>query len=220
MSLLEICQAIEQTTISSIVRESAFPYVEGAHVLGLSLSVGTVMWFDLRLIGATMRSRAVSDVFQDLKPWMFAGFAIMFLTGGLLFFAHATKAYGSGYFRAKLALLMLAQIRAAKVAAARIAALPVSVRTNCLSGVSRRCDQAVLPPSSVASGMPPSPAARVPSCCSASVSSRGSAWDSVMPQLSLAIPGQTEPGSVLAGGSPPCRVRRSPASLTLPCQLD
>ena len=55
MSLLDLCKAIEQTTISSIVRESAFPYVEGAHVLGLSLSVGTVLWFDLRLLGAAMR---------------------------------------------------------------------------------------------------------------------------------------------------------------------
>jgi hypothetical protein len=113
MSLLEICQAIEQTAISSIVRESAFPYVEGAHVLGLSLSVGTVMWFDLRLIGAAMRTRTVSDVFQDLKPWMFAGFTIMFVTGGLLFSAHATKAYTSGYFRAKLALLILAGVNTA-----------------------------------------------------------------------------------------------------------
>ena len=113
MSLLEICKVIEQTTIGSIVRESAFPYVEGAHVLGLSLSVGTVMWFDLRLVGLAMRTRPVSEVFQDLKPWMFAGFAVMFLTGGLLFSAHATKAYGSGYFRAKLTLMILAGINSA-----------------------------------------------------------------------------------------------------------
>jgi hypothetical protein len=60
-----------------------------------------------------MRSRPVSEVFQDLKTWMFAGFAIMFLTGGLLFSAHATKAYSSGYFRAKLALLILAGVNTA-----------------------------------------------------------------------------------------------------------
>jgi hypothetical protein len=113
MSLFEICRALEQTTISTIVRESAFPYVEGTHVLGLSLSIGTVMWFDLRLLGAAMRTRPVSEVFQDLKPWMFAGFGIMFLTGGLLFAAHATKAYASSYFRLKLALLMLASLNTA-----------------------------------------------------------------------------------------------------------
>ena len=112
MSLFEICQVLEQTSIGTIVRESAFPYVEGAHVLGLSLSIGTVMWFDLRLLGAAMQTRPVSEVFQDLKGWMFAGFGIMFLTGGLLFAAHATKAYASGYFRVKVALLILAGVNA------------------------------------------------------------------------------------------------------------
>ena len=113
MSLFEICQALEQTTISTMVRESAFPYVEGAHVLGLSLSIGTVMWFDLRLLGAAMRTRPVSEVFQDLKAWMFAGFGIMFLTGGLLFSAHATKVYANGYFRVKMGLLILAGLNTA-----------------------------------------------------------------------------------------------------------
>jgi hypothetical protein len=113
MSLLDICKLLEQTTISTIVRESAFPYVEGAHVLGLSLSVGTVMWFDLRLAGVAMRTRPVSEVFHELRTWMFTGFAVMFLTGGLLFAAHATKAYASGYFRAKLALLILAGVNTA-----------------------------------------------------------------------------------------------------------
>src|SRR5436190_3538693 len=98
MSLFEMCQVIEQTRISSIVRESAFPYVDGAHVLGLSLSVGTIMWFDLRLLGAAMQTRPVWDVFEDVKLWMFAGFAVMLSTGALLFAAHATKAYSSGYF--------------------------------------------------------------------------------------------------------------------------
>jgi len=113
MSLFEICQVLEQTSIGTIVRDSAFPYVEGAHVLALSLSIGTVMWFDLRLLGVAMRTRPVSEVFQDLKVWMFAGFGIMFLTGGLLFSAHATKAYASGYFRVKLGLMILAGVNAA-----------------------------------------------------------------------------------------------------------
>ena len=92
------------------MRESAFPYVEGTHVLALSLSVGTVAWFDLRLLGAAMRSRPVSEVFESVKGWMFAGFGVMFVTGALLFVAHATKAYESRSFRAKVALLVLAGV--------------------------------------------------------------------------------------------------------------
>jgi hypothetical protein len=110
MPMLEWCRALEETAVGTLVRETAFPYVEGTHVLGLSLSVGTVMWFDLRLLGATMSTRSVSEVFRDLRGWMFAGFAIMFLTGALLFTAHATKAYESAYFRAKLALIVLAGV--------------------------------------------------------------------------------------------------------------
>jgi hypothetical protein len=113
MSLFEMCQVLEQSKISLIVRESAFPYVEGAHVMGLSLSIGTVMWFDLRLLGAAMRARPVGEVFQDVKAWMLAGFAIMFSTGALLFAAHATKAYSNGYFQAKLALILLAGLNMA-----------------------------------------------------------------------------------------------------------
>jgi hypothetical protein len=110
MTPVEWCKVLEDTRIGEIVRESAFPYIEGAHVLGLALSVGTVVWFDLRLVGATMRTRPVTEVFQGLKVWMIAGFCLMFLTGALLFTAHAAKAYANGYFRTKMALIVLAGV--------------------------------------------------------------------------------------------------------------
>lgn len=113
MTLFDWCKALQDTRLGEFVRESAFPYVEGVHVLGLALSVGTVIWFDLRLVGATMRSRPVSEVFRELKWWMVGGFCLMFLSGALLFTAHAAKAYANGYFRAKIALIVLAGINTA-----------------------------------------------------------------------------------------------------------
>jgi hypothetical protein len=112
MSLLEVCQWIQDTQIGTAIRESLllFPFIEGAHVLGLGLSVGTVIWFDLRLMGLIMREERVSDVFDQVKPWMFAGFALMFITGGLLFWSYAAKCYASSYFRAKIALLLVAAL--------------------------------------------------------------------------------------------------------------
>jgi hypothetical protein len=59
-----------------------------------------------------MRGRPVSSVYRELRGWMFAGFAVMFLTGGLLFTAHATSAYESGAFRLKVALIALAGVNA------------------------------------------------------------------------------------------------------------
>jgi peptidoglycan/LPS O-acetylase OafA/YrhL len=112
MPVVEWLRALEQTRISEVIRESAFPYVEGTHVLGLSLSVGMIAWVDLRLLGATMRSRPVSEVYESVKGVMLAGFGMMFVTGALLFAAHATKAYESVFFRAKVALMLLAGVNA------------------------------------------------------------------------------------------------------------
>ena len=115
MSLFEMCQWIENTPSSTALRESLwmFPIVETSHVLGLAFSVGTVVWFDLRLIGAFMRRYSVSETFGYVKPWMFAGFAVMVVTGILLFWSHALQCYSSGYFRIKLVLLVLAGVNIA-----------------------------------------------------------------------------------------------------------
>lgn len=112
MPVVEWLRALEQTRIGEVVRESAFPYIEGTHVLGLSLSVGMIAWVDLRLVGATMRTRPVSEVYDSVKGWMLAGFCVMFVTGALLFVAHATKAYESVFFRAKVTFLLLAGVNA------------------------------------------------------------------------------------------------------------
>ena len=109
MDLLAYSRWLEDTWWATAVRESGYvyPFVEGSHVMALALSVGAVLWFDLRLLGWTMRDDRVSDVFSQVRPWMFFGFAVMLVTGALLFAARATDAYESNYFRLKLALLVL-----------------------------------------------------------------------------------------------------------------
>ena len=77
-------------------------------LLGLSLLVGTIFLFDLRLLGVGLRRYSVSETFDYVRPWMFGGFALMMVTGASLVWAHAVQAYGSGYFRVKLMLLVLA----------------------------------------------------------------------------------------------------------------
>ena len=48
-----------------------------------------------------------------LLRWSTLGFAVVFMTGGLLFVAHAGEAYGNAFFRVKLMLLVLLGINAA-----------------------------------------------------------------------------------------------------------
>jgi hypothetical protein len=108
-TLLQWCQWLQDTDFASGIRYSAYlyPLLEGTHVLGLAFSVGTILWFDLRLLGVTMRRDPVSYVFNQLRPWMTAGFLVMLVTGSLLFSSRAAEAYVSNYFRIKIGLLVL-----------------------------------------------------------------------------------------------------------------
>ncbi len=110
MSVLEMCQWIANTQVGTAIRESTwtFPLLLAAHSLGLSVSVGTLFWFDLRLLGVGVRGQPVSMVYRQLMPWMMTGFFIMFATGGLLFWSQAEAVYDDLYFRIKMLLLPLA----------------------------------------------------------------------------------------------------------------
>lgn len=110
MSVLEFCEWIENTPLGVLARESSYGFqiLAGLHILGLTVSVGALVWFDLRLLGVSMPRCPVSEVYRRLMPWMFSGFAVMFITGVLLFSGFATRAYGNLYFRLKLVAMVLA----------------------------------------------------------------------------------------------------------------
>jgi len=115
MSIEGIFQYIDATRSSTALRESLylFPIIEGTHVISLALSVGLVMWFDLRLAGWILKDQSVSAVFRPLRPFMLIGFAITFITGGMLFWSLAMRCYGSPFFWAKAIMLVLAGVNIA-----------------------------------------------------------------------------------------------------------
>ena len=80
--------------------------------MGIALSVGVLCWLDLRLIGIAFTDRPVSQVWKQVVPVAGIGFALMFVTGGLLFWAEAITAYDSVHFWIKLGLILLAGINA------------------------------------------------------------------------------------------------------------
>jgi hypothetical protein len=109
-----MCQWLQDTDIGTSIRESiwTFPIIETTHVLALSISVGLLLVSDLRLMGVILRRRPVSEVYEQIKPWMFIGFAIMTITGIFLFWCQALKAYSSIFFRIKVILLIVAAVNA------------------------------------------------------------------------------------------------------------
>ena len=99
-----------ETPWSIALHESQYAYsiLESIHVWTLMLFIGSVVMFDLRLLGWTMRSVPVGDVVSRLLPWTIAGFVVMVITGLLLFYAIPLRTYQSIFFRTKMVLLLLA----------------------------------------------------------------------------------------------------------------
>jgi len=114
MSALNICEWLEGTQIGILVRESlwGFQILVAIHLLGLAVSAGTLVWWDLRLLGVSMLRCRVTEVYRRLMPWTLSGFVSMFITGSLLFTGFATKAYGNLSFRIKVTALLLAGVNA------------------------------------------------------------------------------------------------------------
>ena len=86
-------------------------YIAGG-LAALYLLAGTLVWFDLRLLGLNMPRCPVSEMYRRLMPLTLVGFAIMFISGGMLFAGYATAAYGNTYFRIKAAALLAAGLNA------------------------------------------------------------------------------------------------------------
>lgn len=115
MTLLQICEWLESTRLAELVTQSTygFPIVVAIHLLGLGLSVGTVIWFDLRLLGKILPATPVSEVYRRLAPFMVTGFVVMFGSGAVIFTGYAAAAYNNPYFRVKLVMIALAGLNAA-----------------------------------------------------------------------------------------------------------
>ena len=114
MTLPDVLSWLESTSLATLIQESryGFPAVVAAHILGLTLSVGTLLWVDLRLLGIAVPRLTVSHVYRSLAPWFLTGFAVMLASGLTLFTTYATLAYTNFYFRGKMIALVLAGVNA------------------------------------------------------------------------------------------------------------
>ena len=112
MSLLSFVQWLDQTPWSIALHEStwSYPIIESVHVLTLCLFVGMAIILDVRLLGWSFKRTAVSEVTDRLLPWTSAGFAVMVITGALLFYGIPLRTYNNPFFRIKVIALMLAGV--------------------------------------------------------------------------------------------------------------
>lgn len=88
--------------------EWAFPLVQCLHFMGFALSIGTVAIVDLRLLGLGMRRQSASQLAEDLAPLTRAGFAVILITGFLMFSADAVVYHANPSFQFKMTCLSIA----------------------------------------------------------------------------------------------------------------
>ena len=114
MIVAELIAWLEASTIATWVRESTYGFVimVAVHILGLTFSVGILVWFDLRLLGVVMRTCPVSRLYRALLPWLAGGFAMVFASGAVLFCAFAAAAIGNLAFQLKMTALLVAAVNA------------------------------------------------------------------------------------------------------------
>jgi hypothetical protein len=106
----EILQWIKATPLSETISESDwwFPTIESAHVIALTLVVGSIAVVDLRLLNLASRARPARQVIASVLPITWSAFVVAAATGTLLFIAKPVVYAHNPFFLVKLALMALA----------------------------------------------------------------------------------------------------------------
>jgi hypothetical protein len=112
--ILAFAQSIEQSRVGTAIAESRYwwPIFEGTHLLSLSVSFGLIFVTDLRLLGIWLRRVPVMDVLHQLRPYVLGGFALTFVSGGLVFWSEAATVVVSPLWTVKILLIVLGGLNA------------------------------------------------------------------------------------------------------------
>ena len=112
MTLFEVFDALEQTAIGAMIRDSSwlFPVIEVVHLLGLSLLGGAVLLVDLRLLGLGLRDRSAAFLVAQSRPWLITALVVLIGSGVPLFLSEAVKCYFTPAFWVKMGALATALV--------------------------------------------------------------------------------------------------------------
>jgi hypothetical protein len=102
---------LELLPLSARIGESWwFPLLESIHVLTAMFVVGSILWVDLRLLGAAGNRYPLSRFTEGLLSWTWGSFVVALLTGFGMFMTRASWYVMNRAFQIKLLLLALAAL--------------------------------------------------------------------------------------------------------------
>ena len=107
---MQLLDEFSQTSLIRWVAESdwGYPIVLTGHALGMSLVVGMLMIYDLRVLG--LGQRIPLPAFRPLFRVAWLGFAVNLISGTLLFCANYSAFIRNAAFISKISLLCLAAL--------------------------------------------------------------------------------------------------------------
>jgi hypothetical protein len=88
----------------------AFPVIEAAHLAGMALLAGTILFADLRRLGLRIASQSAEELDLIFRPWAHSGLAVLLATGALMALADWERYRRNPAFHLKMALVVLALI--------------------------------------------------------------------------------------------------------------
>ncbi len=112
--LLNFARWLDSFAWSTAIHESFYLYawIESTHVLAIMVFLGMLFIIDLRILGLAFAQVPAARIAERLDKPMMIGFAVMVITGLLLFFAIPVRSTQSVWFRIKVVLLIAAGINA------------------------------------------------------------------------------------------------------------
>jgi cytochrome c biogenesis protein CcdA len=100
-------------SIQLLESQYAWPLLESTHVLTLALFMGTAAVNDLRLLGVGFTRVPAAEVTMQLLRITRLAFAVMVVTGLLIFYSNPVHYYHNIFFRIKAILLVVAGVNIA-----------------------------------------------------------------------------------------------------------
>jgi len=112
--LLSFARWLDSFAWSTEIHESFYLYawIESTHVLTIMVFLGMLFVIDLRMLGLAFIDVPASKISERLDKPMMIGFALMVVSGLILFFAIPVRSTQSIWFRIKVVLLIAAGINA------------------------------------------------------------------------------------------------------------
>jgi hypothetical protein len=97
-------------SVALLESQYAWPFIESTHVLTLGLFAGTAAVNDLRLLGVGFTGVPAGEVTRKLLRITRIAFAVMVITGLLIFYSNPVHYWHNVFFRIKLILLVIAGV--------------------------------------------------------------------------------------------------------------